>query len=134
MKEKIELPLSSKSTGIEEQKTPVVLIKGIPEGAVLTNFNIDILNNKVIGVWLKKRYNNEGTEIQSEEFYTEIKDVGEVGEVTVDPITREPDMATYRKEKDENLILTNYFKQLGDIILTPMLSKISADNGYVKTE
>ena len=134
IKETIELPKSAACTGIAEQKTPIVPIKGIPEGAKLIHFNVDIENNIVKGIWQKKRHNNEGTEIQSQEFAAIIRDIGEIGEVMIDPITRQPDMNTYKKKKDENPVLTNYFNQLGDVILTPMLNMIAADNGYVVQE
>jgi hypothetical protein len=132
-KQVIYLAKSAACTGIAEQLTPIELIDGISERGRLKKFIVDIENNTVLGIWDKIRYNNKGVEIQRIEQSTIISDLGEMGMVEYDE-TLNPVMSTYVKEKDEQPIITNYFKQLGSVILTPMVSKIGVDNGYIKEE
>ena len=61
---------------------------------------------------------------------TFLRDIPEIGEVDLDEVTEEPIMNTYVKKKEEDLVITDWYEQIGVKIFTPAKEMIARIAGY----
>lgn len=117
--------LSSKATGIPLKRT-----KKSSDGrqGVIEEINIFPLENKFQIKYRVERFDANGNPFTDVEYKTKaanFKDIGEQGTIDYDEEGNEKP-ETYKKVTDENLQVTNWYKQLGVAIMGAAVAYVEA--------
>ena len=132
MKQPITLPLSENATGIRPAETRVFVKNGVSEKC--ENLEVKIVPHKnLLEISYQKVYlNDKGEKLETTPVLKRVfvTDKGEKGEAELNQ-NFEIVEGTYTKLEDEDLVVTEWDNQLGEVIISSLVKHIEKLEGYL---